>query len=617
MNFFYTLLLLLISGFTFSQSVRGLTADPQRARRAANTPALRIAAADTLSLPLFDDFSYYTGNPDPNKWENKGGVYVNREYGLNPPSINMATFDGLNAAGMAYVPYVYNRVQGFADTLTSKPLALGHYTEPDSLYLSFYWQPAGVGEAPTLADGNFIILQFKQPVTGYWINIWKQTPDTNYALDQFYQHTLPLDSEYLYDGFQFRFMSYGSLHGSYDVWNLDYVYLDSNRTKGDTLYPDMALVSYPGSFLKRFKAMPYKQFFANWQNEIVDTLQVTAFNHDSKTANPILMNNKPGQAYFRDEYSNTQLDTFSVYAFAFGQKYTTINLNPPFSTMASMDMPLNVRYSITDTASEPLIYQSNNNLYDSTVIKNYYSYDDNSYEGTYGLSGPGAALAQRFDLNNPDTLTGMLVALVNFNRNYTGSPLIMTVWSDISFINNTETILAAQDISIYYTSYEHLVYYEFDTPVPVSDHFYIGYENDQSNDIHVGIDFNNARYDKVLIKLNGAWLDSTANPYELYGVPLIHPIIGGRDYVTWGTKKPLENFDCQVFPNPTSGQFVVLGAAENAYLQDLSGTTLQNFSFDTSEKHIINLNGNLQAGLYLLRIEGKNGITVKKVTLVK
>ena len=55
----------------------------------------------SLSIPFIDDFSNNSSYPDSNLWQDNS-VFVNRNYGVNPITIGVATFDGLNSNGRAY-----------------------------------------------------------------------------------------------------------------------------------------------------------------------------------------------------------------------------------------------------------------------------------------------------------------------------------------------------------------------------------------------------------------------------------------------------------------------------------------------------------------------------------
>lgn len=100
-----------------------------------------------LQLPFIDDFSNYTGYADSLLWEDRQ-AFVNSTFALQPPTIGVATLDALNENGEIYS---HADAEGFyADALTSHPIRLDRnfiqnrpMTLADSIYLSFYYQPAG------------------------------------------------------------------------------------------------------------------------------------------------------------------------------------------------------------------------------------------------------------------------------------------------------------------------------------------------------------------------------------------------------------------------------------------------------------------------------------------
>ena len=116
-----------------------------------------------LNLPFFEDFKQKGFYPDTAKWMDNY-VFVNQDFPLFPPSWGAATFDAINQYGDLYGNA--NPLQFFADQLTSKPIRLDSIFDPapqalspaDSLYLSFYYQPQGVGNDPQPQDS--LMLQF-------------------------------------------------------------------------------------------------------------------------------------------------------------------------------------------------------------------------------------------------------------------------------------------------------------------------------------------------------------------------------------------------------------------------------------------------------------------------
>ena len=121
---------------------------------------LPIRSATALKLPFMDDFSNHTGYPNPDKWLDNQG-YVNRGFAIYPPSIGVVTLDALNEYGQIYAHASRNPFP--ADTLTSNLIRLdSNFTlhrpmrVEDSLYLSFYYQPAGGSQDPSAGGWEIV-----------------------------------------------------------------------------------------------------------------------------------------------------------------------------------------------------------------------------------------------------------------------------------------------------------------------------------------------------------------------------------------------------------------------------------------------------------------------------
>ncbi len=130
-----------------------------------NQPFFKAAQKPILlTLPFFDDFKNRRVYPDARRWVEKA-VFVNNSFCYLPPDRGVATFDALDSAGNIYTNAV--SVPFKADRLTSQPIRLDSVFSPvakalspaDSLYLSFYFQPQGVGDAPEAGDS--LVLAFR------------------------------------------------------------------------------------------------------------------------------------------------------------------------------------------------------------------------------------------------------------------------------------------------------------------------------------------------------------------------------------------------------------------------------------------------------------------------
>jgi hypothetical protein len=208
------------------QPVRPFIAYPIKNKNSFYNQRINAIQSVPLSLPFFDDFSEQEQFPSFRFWETKGGVWINDQMGVDPPSIGVATFDGINAMGR---PYNFEAPLsiGSADTLTSLPINLTGL-ENSNVYLSFYSQPEGIGDPPELEDS--IVLQFKNS-SQQWITVWKRSEN---SFTPFKQEMIAVNQpDYFHVDFQFRFRLFSKQSGPFDVWNIDYVYLDKNRTPTD------------------------------------------------------------------------------------------------------------------------------------------------------------------------------------------------------------------------------------------------------------------------------------------------------------------------------------------------------------------------------------------------
>ncbi len=153
--------------------------------------------ASFLSLPFFDDFTASRVFPDSHRWVEKA-TFVNNSFCYLPPNQWVVTFDALDSAGNIYKNATSAPFK--ADRLTSQPIRLDSVFSPvraklspaDSLYLSFYYQPQGTGDAPEESDS--LVLAFREltgdtvfsHIDSVWISVnnFLNTPqDTLHPLD--------------------------------------------------------------------------------------------------------------------------------------------------------------------------------------------------------------------------------------------------------------------------------------------------------------------------------------------------------------------------------------------------------------------------------------------------
>ena len=161
----------------------------------------RTQSIDPVVLPFWDDFSSVRdGYPKSNLWEFGKSVWVNDGMGINPPSLNVATFDGLDSLGK---PYNVNDVlaKGFADKLVSAPIRMDLLSAADRtrIFISFFYEFHGNGEPPDV--GDLLSLSFKNS-SGGWEVIWSKENDGTLSKDKFEQLIIPITADrFFHDNF--------------------------------------------------------------------------------------------------------------------------------------------------------------------------------------------------------------------------------------------------------------------------------------------------------------------------------------------------------------------------------------------------------------------------------
>ena len=574
---------------------------------------------DTLELPFFDDFAKPLVYPDTNLWEDNF-VFINQSFGDNPPTVGVATFDMLNQVGEIYSTASN---MGFeADKLTSKLINLD-YPGDTTIFLSFYYQPQGLsGNTPELQDS--LILQFTSPDT-VWATVWSVSGSDNQA---FRQVIIPIDNPmYLKKGFQFRFINYGSIAdnsvaswaGNGDVWNLDFVYLDKNRTEADTTYDEVAFVNNITSFLNDYESMPWTHYDAS-QNHLDFSYQIKNLRNSggniqvkSRTLDMVdrFSGNGVNQSFGAENIPDNSTSSFTSTLTISGSLFHS-------NTSDSADFKTRFYLEI-DTISEHQKFRWNDTLEYHQQFSNYYAYDDGTPEAGIGLFGNGTAhakLAYRFDPVIPDTLRAVKIF---FNRTYQDASqkyFIFTVWSDYNGLPDTVIYSEIGMRPEYADSLNQFMLYTPDTLMYLTGPFFIGWEKTTEDMLNVGFDKNRDAHDKIFYNIYGSWQAST-----IPGAMMIRPVFG-KDFTTNIPSIPnAEQSNVLLYPNPVRDKLFLQFLEKNTNAEfsttilNLYGKTIQSFSGVPDEIATAELSN----GIYLLVIRDESGgiVSQKKFIVVR
>lgn len=580
----------LIGSATAQEVVTPLSSNPAQKHRMQGRVQTTL---DTVQLPFIDDFSNSSVVPSARRWTDRF-VFVNTDMADGPPTLGIATFDGLNEQGEAYDPLSVNS-NGLADRLTSQAINLGLETPADSVYLSFLFQPAGLCDPPESND-SLTLEWFTR--SGVWQSVWSQTGGANRPFEQV--HLPVTDTAFLHPGFRMRWSSYGNLSGNVDVWHLDYVRLNRNRNASDTLITDVGFRLRPSPLVQPYQEMPWRQYAA-------DSLRFKALNHVSTARN---LGGPRNVAY---KYSARNMNNGTT-IIDVGEQ----NISPfpslsdlPFSFQAfpipkpesGDSLTLETTYSLR---TAPDFLAANDTVRRVHRFWNHFAYDDGTAETGYGLNTIGGSVAYKFYVARPDTLRGMWMQFTQAANNASLELFNLKVWAFIgegSFTGN-ESVLTQQQLQRprYADSIGQYVYYALDTPVVVRDSFYVGWQQLTQRLLNIGLDRNNNVPGTKWFNVQGQW-----NPSLINGTWMIRPVIGDSlRYPTYvaAQKAP----EVKVYPNPvTDILFVQTSKAWQRYeVLDLQGRTLKQGSFiDGQEEGIVT--SWLQPGLYLLRLHWGDG----------
>lgn len=557
-------------------------------------------------IPFVDDFSSNQIYPDQNKWLDRL-VFVNNRFPIAPPSINVATFDGLNRVG---VPYGFGR--GYCDTLTSLPIKLNGLTAADSVYLSFFVQPQGLGMEPDFGDSLMLFGRYTAASPDSFNLLWRGAP-SDFLRDSFLQVRIALPAIYLHDEFQMRFINIGSRTGNLSHWHLDYVYLNRGRNINDAI-TDIAIQEYPSPLLKKYSAMPFSHFKAAPATYTNDT-QYFGVSNNSNQSYAI----DYGREIFDQNFA--RIDTFgSIISILPSRSSRTASIKKTINIAGNFNDDSVVVWSrfYTRLGTSVDNVRSNDTLWQPTYFINYYAYDDGTAEAGYGIKNSVGKVALKYTFAKPDSLYGMAV---HFNRSVNDVstlPFNLMVWKNIS-LTSEEPILSIPSNAVYYNARNGFYYVKFSQPIYVDNEIYIGWEQNQQFELNVGLDFNfkvdykYAPNPEMFYNVQGLWQST-----DLPGALMMRPVVGKWiDPLPVGyTEFEKEKLQVTCYPNPNDGILFLSGLKPSSYTISVVDVMGREVFKQKDVLQQISL-ADLTDGLYMVHVTDEKSATttVQKIIL--
>ena len=597
------------------------------------------AAGDTLQLPFFDDFSEPFSRlrtnvdlyPNQDLWIGKT-VYQNNHMALNPISQGVLTFDGLNEFGLAYgfgfsLPFL-------ADSLLSKPIKLQGAV--DTVFLSFYYQAQGLGNAPEEED--LLVLEFKDS-TETWSRVWEAE---GYVLEDFKFNRVAIpvvDGSYLFDGFQFRFLNYASRAGNVDHWHIDYVELDQARSVADVAVNDLAFLGQnfyvdetrgiqftSNSLLSEFNSMPWDHFKLSPIDHMTDSSFVAIRNNYTSEISSetfyLRIHDHLGNQLFENQDSKPVIFPEVIC----GSRHNECNDDPSdqlrsglegFVLPNSPEISYDSCYFVVDNVLLDVLDEEPAN--DRSVyvqeFYNYYAYDDGTAEAAYGLGELEdlGMVAVKYSIKKPDILRSIQLYLNPVEFDLSQVPVKLAVWYGNEQPEDT-LWTSPEFITLNYTQQINYFYHYFlEREVPVSDNIWVGWIQQPATNLKfsIGFDKRTDRSQNVFYNLGTTW-----NQSSIPGSVMIRPTVGQAfDWV--GVNEIPKTGQMAVYPNPSTGIFHLqttrveqLGQA-SIQVYDLSGRTVFS-TFEYSDQLDLS---HLNNGTYVLKVDTQNEVFTQRIII--
>lgn len=590
-------------------------------------------SGETLDLPFFEDFSTNDG-----VYPNRANfldelVYINNHLAADPPSINFASFDGLDRGGSPY-DFV-----GQGDRLTSKFIDLSDKDADDNIFFKCYTIAQGLSYIPNFADS--LELQFRN-ADRQWNTVasWSGIASGD-ALPVAWEFTaVPIDEEqYFHSEFQFRFLSYHAPAGVTDTWHVDYIRIEENTLVDSTAFNnDVAFVTKPGDILARYTSMPFEQFIANPAQEIRDDDFVSRYyNHFDQNVN-LAAETEASVEDLENSINFSATGTVNNPLSISPLNYETSERDPnefwnqvrqTFETYPddTESARVSLQYTFNPGINQGEAETRNDTVNTVTVLDDYYAYDDGTAELAISLTNQQneqPAFAIRYTANVATKLQGVRFHFPHSEINGDSELskfFTLKVWVDtdgsnsVSYLNENEpdyrrdfinpvypdsftdtlqalTTFAIQDEAGEYTFVD----------IPAGADFYVAFQQTSVNTagLSLGYDVQNNAFENSFYSFGG---DFGSFPASFTGAIIMHPVVGETSPGNTAVRDlAQENHNPFVlFPNPTSGMVNVKIADGN--LSDYSVDI-----FDVSGKLIREVNADntldmsdLPAGMYSVR----------------
>ena len=464
-----------------------------------------------------------------------------------------------------------------------------------------------------------------------WYHIWSvpgQRLDSfmmNHDDQYFEQVMIPIrDVKYFRNDFYFRFYNYASIvNGSLpanrsneDNWNIDFVYLNINRTFDDTDYPMLTFSGQRPSFFNRYQSIPYRQYRINPNSSIRENLEIDIANLDG-------IDHEVNYYYKVQQIGGGQyymrvLDPVTIHPYR-----EAGYLNCPEFGGESPACPYVGELFALNMWYDSVSYQISHYVYDSTTyppladsmiyrlgMYNYYAYDDGTPELGFGVRPAGGKFAVRFDMTDYDTIQGVQLLFNHTLNDANNKYFDIVVWKDENGKPGEEVYRLSSQRPQWQEQIYRFSYYKFDRTVALAGAFYVGIEQRSDDLINIGLDTSNDNIQYNFINTNGSW-----QPSSKHGSLMIRPVVGASYFIGVEENGPSTGSEAiTLYPNPVQNTLHLEGNIDGGQVSiyDLTGRKVYQGEYHT-EIPVDQLND----GMYFLNITTREGQVINQKFIIR
>ena len=464
-----------------------------------------------------------------------------------------------------------------------------------------------------------------------WVHVWSTPGQSLQAFmaenngQYFKQVMIPiLDVKYFQDNFYFRFYNYASIEnsnhpsnrGEEDIWNIDFVYLDYNRTAADTDYPMLTFSGQRPSFFERYQTMPYRQYRVNPNSAIRESLELDIANLDGVDHEAhyyYTVQQVGGSHHFSRHLSPVTIRPYRETGYLACPENGT---ESPACPYVEALFALNMGYDSVSYVVRHYVYDSTANppLVDSLVYRvgmyNYYAYDDGIPERGYGVEPANGQFAVKFELADYDTIQGVQLLFNHTLNDANNKYFDIVVWKDENGKPGAEIYRLSGQRPQWEEQPYRFHYYKFDKTVTLAGVFYIGIVQQSGGLINIGFDatIDNSQYN--FYNTNGAWL-----PSDKRGSLMIRPVVGASYYIGVEENNSAAQL-VQLYPNPVRNTLNISVSEQTEIVQtcifDLMGRKVYQGN-PSNEVYV----GHLADGLYFIRLTTAEGQVINQKFIIR